>query len=182
MNKNKFKISQSFFLYGLATIITSVLIDAGGEGGIVWAQEISTQGTLDTTNQQQLQDLSNQVSPISIIIDNNREGWEQAIAYTSDPGGDNGNIGQIDWKAITLAHDCDDLYVRYEVSDGPAFTPDGFRYNLLVDVDNNPMTGYKGPGKWLSIGADVLIQGGKIRSLHLSLWAEPIKRLGVGNK
>jgi hypothetical protein len=143
------------------TIITSVLIDAGGEGGIVWAQEISTQGTLDTTNQQQLQDLSNQVSPISIIIDNNREGWEQAIAYTSDPGGDNGNIGQIDWKAITLAHDCDDLYVRYEVSDGPAFTPDGFRYNLLVDVDNNPMTGYKGPGKWLSIGADVLIQGGQ---------------------
>lgn len=107
------------------------------------------------------QNLSNQVGSLSITNDSSREGWELAIPYTEDPAGDNGVAGQIDWGTITMAHDCDELYVRYEVTDGPPFIPEGYRYNLLVDVDNNPATGYRGIGKSLSIGADVLVQGGQ---------------------
>lgn len=114
-----------------------------------------------TDFQEPLQNISNQVPAMSIVIDSNREEWEHAIPYTSDPLGDNGDIGQTDWNTITIAHDCDDLYIRYEMNDGPPFTPDGFRYNLLVDVDKNSMTGYRGLGKNLSIGADILIQGGQ---------------------
>lgn len=105
--------------------------------------------------------LSNQIGAMAILIDNEREGWSTALPYSSDPVGDNGGPGQIDWNTITISHDCDDLNVRYEVYEGPLFNPDGFRYNLLVDVDRNPMTGYRGLGNQLSIGADVLIQGGQ---------------------
>ena len=107
------------------------------------------------------QNLSNQVGPMSIANGSSREGWELVVPYTKDPSGDNGIAGQIDWNTITMAHDCDELYVRYEVDDGPPFIPDGYRYNLLVDVDNDPATGYRGIDKSLSIGADVLIQGGQ---------------------
>lgn len=148
MVANKLKISRE-----LLTITVLVLMVAWClERSVVYAQ---------TSNQGQLQNLSNQVGAMSIVIDSSREGWELAIPYTSDPSGDNGGIGQIDWNTITIAHDCDDLYVRYEVGDGSPFTPDGFRYNLFVDVDKNPMTGYRRIGKSLSIGADVLIQGGQ---------------------
>ena len=62
------------------------------------------------------QNLSNQVGSLSITNDSSREGWELAIPYTEDPAGDNGVAGQIDWGTITMAHDCDELYVRYEVT------------------------------------------------------------------
>ena len=83
------------------------------------------------------------------------------------------------WNTITMAHDCDDLHVRYKVNDGPAFVPDGYRYNLLVYVDKNPTTGYRGTGNSLSIGADVLIQGGQDKVTILNLRAILIRRLGV---
>lgn len=98
---------------------------------------------------------------MAMIVDGNRESWDVATPYQYDPIGDNGGAGQIDWSAITIAHDCDDLYIRYEVADGPLFTPDGYRYNLFVDIDNNLLTGYRGANNQLSIGADVLIQGGQ---------------------
>lgn len=116
--------------------------------------------TQDNYNSRQLENLSNQISALSIIIDSNREGWEDVVRYARDPAEDNGDIGRTDWNTVSLAHDCDSLYVRYQVNDGPAFELDGKHYNLLVDVDNNPMTGYRGLDNWLSIGADVLIQGG----------------------
>lgn len=120
----------------------------------------ATETNLDTPSGQ-LQNLSNQVGTTSIAIEGGRGGWENTIPYTNDASGDNGEAGQIDWKTITMAHDCDDLYVRYELYDGPPFVPDGFRYNLLVDVDQNSLTGYRGIGKNFSIGADLLIQGGQ---------------------
>jgi len=106
-------------------------------------------------------EISNQVGVMSIIVNDRREGWENAVAHVSDPAGDNGGLDQVDWKTITLAHDCDDLYVRYEMADGTPFTPDGFRYNLLIDVDKDRFTGYRDPTRKLSIGADLLIQGGQ---------------------
>jgi hypothetical protein len=89
--------------------------------------------------------------------------------------GDNGGEGRIDWDTVSMAHDCDDLYVRYQITDGPPFNPDGFRYNMFVDVDRNPTTGYRGAGTWLPIGADVLIQGGQDR-------VTTFKFTGAGNQ
>jgi hypothetical protein len=109
----------------------------------------------------QIQNLSNQVAPITIIIDNARKSWELTTPYANDPIGDNGGIGQVDWNTITMAHDCDDLNIRYYMADGPSFRPDGFRYNLFLDIDKNPMTGYRGSSRQLSVGSDVLIQGGQ---------------------
>lgn len=108
-----------------------------------------------------LQSLSNQVGGTSIVIDGNREGWEQAIPFNNDPAGDKAEADHIDWENITIAHDCDDIHIRFKVFDGPAFVPDGYRYNLLVDVDKDSLTGFRGNGHSFSIGADILIQGGQ---------------------
>ncbi len=151
MGISKLKISQVLLFRTLLTTLMLVLIMA--QSTMAYAQETSNQGGLQT--------LSNQILGTKLAIDNNREGWDQIISYTSDPSGDNGGIGRTDWTKITVAHDCDDLFVRYQVSDGPAFEPDGARYNLFVDVDKNPMTGYRGRGRLSPIGADVLIQGGQ---------------------
>jgi hypothetical protein len=128
---------------------------------LILTSSIFAQATVAASTQGQLQNLSNQVGAMSIVIGNDRDAWNIAAPYSNDPTGDNGGLSQIDWSAITIAHDCDDLYIRYEVTDGPMFTPDGFRYNLFVDIDKNPLTGYKGVSNQLSVGADVLIQGGQ---------------------
>lgn len=126
-----------------------------GDSGIAALQGLQRTG--------QAQDLSNQVASISIIVDSGREGWDDALSYPSDPEGDAGEPSQIDWQTIAMAHDCETLYVRYRLHAGPAFDPDGYRYNLYVDVDRNPATGFRGRGRALSIGADALIQGGRER-------------------
>lgn len=170
MNANKLDISCTFRFRKLVMTNMLALMLVGGEG-VFYAQEANAQSAdsvpgnaaeveLDTPSGQ-LQNLSNQVGTTLITVEDSRSGWENAIPYTNDPSGDNGETDQIDWKTITIAHDCDDLYVRYEVYDGPPFVPDGFRYNLLVDVDKNSLTGYRGTGKNFSIGADLLIQGGQ---------------------
>ena len=168
MNTNKLAISHTlpFCRLLMTTMLALVLVWSG-----VFAQEANAQSidsvpdyaneTMSDTPLGQLQNLSNQVGTTSIVIEGNREGWGSTIPYTNDSSGDNGEKGQIDWNTITMAHDCDDLYVRYEVYDGPPFVPDGFRYNLLVDVDKNSLTGYRGINKNFSIGADLLIQGGQ---------------------
>ncbi len=114
-------------------------------------------------DQGQVQSLSNPVSVNSIAIDENRKGWEQAESYNpGDPPDDNGSIGNVDWITVTMAHNCGNLYIRYEVNDGPPIITSGARYNLLMDVDRNRDTGYRGSGQSFSIGADVLVQGATV--------------------
>jgi hypothetical protein len=107
------------------------------------------------------QDLSNPIPENSILItDTTRQGWETAIPYTSDPSGDGGSAGNIDWITITMAHDGDELYVRYEVDGGPPFNSDqAYNYSVFVDVDGKRDTGFIGDFSQLSVGADVLFQG-----------------------
>jgi hypothetical protein len=114
-------------------------------------------------SQGQIQSLSNPILAGAVTIDASREGWEQAAPYSpGDPPGDNGGIGNVDWITITMAHDCGDLYVRYEVHDGPSIVTSGARYNLLLDVDRDRATGYRRAGLSFSIGADVLVQGSTV--------------------
>jgi len=124
------------------------------------APDNNDRSALAIVNQGQLQNLSNPIAANSITIDNTREGWESAVPYTSDPSGDGGGGGNIDWITITMAHDGDELYIRYEVDDGPRFDPDNaFRYSVFVDIDRNRNTGYIGEFGQISIGADMLFQG-----------------------
>jgi hypothetical protein len=109
----------------------------------------------------QRQDPANLIPENSILItDTTRQGWENAIPYTGDPSGDGGSAGNIDWITITMAHDRNELYVRYEVDDGPPFDSDqAYNYSVFVNVDGKRGTGFIGDYGQLSIGADVLFQG-----------------------
>ncbi len=163
MRSEKQKLLRALLFRELFTSMVLVLIVS--QSSLAYAQESNinnnSQFIQDASIQRQVQNLSNQILGTRLAIDINREGWDQTTPYSSDPSGDNGGVGRVDWKFITVAHDCDDLFIRYQMSDGPAFVPDGFRYNLFVDVDKDPTTGYRGRGKLSSVGAEVLIQGGQ---------------------
>jgi hypothetical protein len=109
----------------------------------------------------QRHDPANLIPENSILItDTTRQGWENAIPYTGDPSGDGGSAGNIDWITITMAHDHNELYVRYEVDDGPPFNSEqAYNYSVFVNVDGKRGTGFIGDFGQLSIGADVLFQG-----------------------
>ena len=114
----------------------------------------------DMVPQGQVQSLANPIPQNAIGIDGERERWGLDKTYLPpDPIGDNGGPGKIDWITVTMAHDCDELYVRYQLDDGPSIALEGGRYDLFVDVDRNRDTGYRGEGKWLAVGADALVQG-----------------------
>ena len=83
MNNNKLKTAQIPLLGRWLAITTLVLVSGS------FIQEVNS-------TQVGLQNLSNQVGGTSIVIDGNREGWESAVPYISDPLGDNAEIGQID--------------------------------------------------------------------------------------
>ncbi|MCK5831410.1 MAG: DUF4832 domain-containing protein [Methylococcales bacterium] len=170
MSTYKLKNLQTFLFQELLPNIILFLIFS--QSAITYAQEAKVQFTkinlgknnqsrLNTSNQGEVQSLSNQILGTMFAIDRNREGWNQTISYASDPSGDNGGAGRTDWKTITIAHDCDDLFVRYQTSDGSTLKSNNARYSLFIDVDKNPMTGYRGPEKLGSIGADILIQSTK---------------------
>jgi hypothetical protein len=127
----------------------------------------SIQAAVDDTNDGNVKAATgtytnNQIAVNSITIDSNREGWESVVPYTSDDSGDGGGAGNVDWITVTMAHDCDDLYVRYEVNDGPSILTEPARYNLLLDIDRSRNTGFHGWGNSFSIGADVLVQGATV--------------------
>jgi hypothetical protein len=117
---------------------------------------------LTLAGQGQLQDRSNPIRLNAITIDRNREGWENTVPYPPDPAEDVTGTNAIDWITITLANDCDDFFVRYELSSTLSFTEGGSRYNILVDTDRSRSTGFIGfsGGFTLPIGADVLFAGG----------------------
>jgi len=103
------------------------------------------------------QSKSCQIAANSITIDESREDWADIDRYPLEETGNNGGgISKADWDYISMAHDCDDLFVRYEVSDGMKYT---YRYNLLLDIDQQRDTGYIGYDGSYSVGAELLVQG-----------------------
>ena len=125
-------------------------------GLLVTGLMIATQ----TPGAEQLEDVSNQVGPISILVDETRAEWNGISAYLGDDDDAVQNSGDIDWDSIAIAHDCDDLYVRYRLHEGRPFAGEAWRYNLFIDADQDAATGYRRVDGALAIGADILIQGG----------------------
>lgn len=101
---------------------------------------------------------SNPVANGAIIIaSGHRVDWTGIPAYAPESGSD---AAAIDFIQVQMAHDDNNLYVRFLLADqtgNPQFY--GFMHNLLLDTDSDRGTGYVGGGSFLPIGADYLIQG-----------------------
>lgn len=100
----------------------------------------------------------------TVTIDADRSDWTGIPSYPSD-----GNeSAQQDWLWITVAHDTDNLYLRYFFNsnqsgydngggdgDGPLVGD----FNLALDMDLDRGTGWIGGGSEYGIGADYLLAG-----------------------
>lgn len=100
--------------------------------------------------------ISNPVAEGAITVDASRADWAGLTSYTTDA--QDAGAGEVDFQTFTLAHDGDELFIRYTTYDGPGFGS-AWRYNIFLDIDQNRATGYIGGSSQFSVGADVLIQG-----------------------
>ena len=105
---------------------------------------------------------SNGVPNGSIVVtDADRSDWDslEITPYALDPIGDAGP--EIDYVAVFVANDEDNVYFRFGLSDSTPETPEpfGFRHNVYLDTDRNRDTGFYGSGSFLAVGADYLLQG-----------------------
>ena len=119
---------------------------------------------IDGTDPQPPQEsVSNPISETSVIIDGNSIDWNNLVAFPNDPNDiENNNLNVIDWKSVSVAHSDNSIYFLYENygvvnTDGSTFIPWGWQ--VYIDSDNNPNTGYQYSAV---IGADFIIEGSSV--------------------
>jgi len=80
----------------------------------------------------------------------------------SDPQGDVGNGDKVDYTGFKIYSYNRVLYFSYQTTSKIDFTWNTPAFNLFIDTDNDPLTGYQGGQESFVIGADALIQGGTL--------------------
>ena len=95
--------------------------------------------------------VSNLLTP---TIDGELDDWSETTSFGVD--GDDITVAdaQADWLEAWMAHDNDSLYLAYR-NDGPINFGTWWPWQVYLDTDNNPETGFKNGG----IGADFILQG-----------------------
>ena len=103
--------------------------------------------------------VSNLVSDFGINLDGDLREWNTLQSFGRDPDDISDANSQADWLETWMAHDSNNLYFAYE-NDGD-ISRITWPYQIYIDADNNPETGYKVTG---SIGAEYLMEGPALRS------------------
>ena len=95
--------------------------------------------------------VSNALTP---TLDGNLNDWSQTTSFGIDGNDISAAGAQADWLEAWMAHDSNNLYIAYK-NDGPINTGTWWPWQVYLDTDNNPQTGYLNGG----IGADFILQG-----------------------
>lgn len=97
-----------------------------------------------------------------IKIDGKCDEWKDVKPLAEDPKGDAGDNDIVDYTEFFAVRDSGDLYISYICVNPMDWNTNAWRYNVFINTDDNMSTGYKGyDGSWY-IGADYLVQGGKV--------------------
>jgi uncharacterized delta-60 repeat protein len=131
----------------------------GGTIGMIASSRIKIMlvGNNDTTSDFARNDLAGFAYPRDrIVLNSDLTSWSGVTPLGTDPAGDaSGDI--VDWVDVRALRQNGTLYLSYTTVGPIDLANNGWRYNLLIDTDNNPNTGFTGlPG---GIGAEYLIQG-----------------------
>lgn len=98
----------------------------------------------------------------NIKMDGKCDEWKAIKPVAEDSSGDVGPDDVVDFISLWVVRDSENLYISYTFSKPVDWNTDAWRCNVFIDTDNNAATGYKGSdGDW-GVGADYLVQGGKI--------------------
>lgn len=96
----------------------------------------------------------------TIQVDGKLDDWQGIPALATDKKED---ARPCDWRALYLAHDATNLYIRYTCEESIDFDR-GAAYNIFLDTDRKRSTGFRGAGDEFPIGADHLVQGATLYS------------------
>ena len=100
--------------------------------------------------------------PTAIIIDGNVADWANAPTFPTDPVDVSGADNLLDLASVQLAHDAQQLYVRYD-NHPPEAMQISWGYSTHLDTDANRETGFRGFSNEYPIGVDYVIEG---QSIH----------------
>lgn len=103
--------------------------------------------------------ISNQIS--TITVDGNLSDWSGISTFGLDPDDVTGTNNKLDWLEGAMAHNNSNLYIVYR-NDGSIDTSNGWGWQLYIDADNNPNTGYA--LAFGAIGAEYHIEENMVRS------------------
>ena len=106
--------------------------------------------------------------PVPIVIDGAFGDWRTVPTIGTDPSGDvpacpgsprctGGNV--VDWTEFRASRANGTLYLYYNTVNWLDFGENFWRYGVLIDTDNNALTGYRGVN---GTGGEYLIEGGTL--------------------
>lgn len=128
-----------------------------------WDEQVAKVAAVNNFSPGVQETLTNLVPNNSIMIDASRTDWAGLTSYAEDIDGSPLPGPELDYEMLTVANDADNLYFRFEVDEtlnGSSSLSN--KHNVYIDVDQDRATGFIGAGDFLAIGADYLIQGGKL--------------------
>ncbi|MCP5009940.1 MAG: hypothetical protein GY942_08195, partial [Aestuariibacter sp.] len=96
-------------------------------------------------------EISNPVAALS--LDGNLSDWAGLRSFGTDPDDVSGTSNKLDWLEGWMAHDAANFYVAYR-NQGAVDTNGWWGWQLYIDADNNPNTGYR----FDAIGAEYHIE------------------------
>lgn len=100
----------------------------------------------------------------SINIDGKCDEWDNIKPVAEDVAGDvsSDTPESIDYVKGWVVRDSDNIYFSYLCAKSLDWNATAWRCNIFINTDDNAATGYKGYNGTWPIGADYLIQGGKL--------------------
>ncbi len=95
-------------------------------------------------------------------IDGNFSEWSSGEIIGTDPAANVNHTDVADWLTLWATFQNGNLLLSYQTVQNIDFNNNAWRYEVLLDTDSNPLTGYRGAAGNYKLGADYMVEGGTI--------------------
>jgi len=95
-------------------------------------------------------------------IDGNFSEWSSGEIIGTDPAANVNPTDVADWLTLWATFQNGNLLLSYQTVQDIDFNNNAWRYEVLLDTDSNPLTGYRGAAGNYKLGADYMVEGGTI--------------------
>ena len=95
-------------------------------------------------------------------IDGNFSEWSSGEIIGTDPAANVNPTDVADWLTLWATFQNGNLLLSYQTVQNIDFNNNAWRYEVLLDTDSNPLTGYRGAAGNYKLGADYMVEGGTI--------------------
>jgi len=88
--------------------------------------------------------------------------WSSGEIIGTDPAANVNPTDVADWRTLWATFQNGNLLLSYQTVQNIDFNNNAWRYEVLLDTDSNPLTGYRGAAGNYKLGADYMVEGGTI--------------------